>query len=223
MLFSSFFKRLHTLPSGLGHAEAERLENIEQEFLSGYAIKKKFPKSVTIYGSARFDSSDKHYQHAEVLAERLATECGYTIVTGGGKGIMEAANKGGSKSGKPTVGLNIKLPHEQTLNEYVTENLEFDHFFSRKVILSLMTSAYIFYPGGFGTLDEFFEILTLIQTHKVPKKPIILVGNDYWLPLKSFVETHLYEHHMSVDKQDLDLFVIEENFDRIVEMVKAKK
>src|SRR5690606_911950 len=116
------------------------------------------------------------------LAQRLASE-GFAVVTGGGHGVMAAANKGAYDAGGDSIGLNILLPKEQTLNSYTTENYEFDHFFGRKVAMTLAASAYIFMPGGFGTMDEFFEILTLKQTYRIPPIPIILVGNKFWSKL----------------------------------------
>lgn len=217
-IFSFFKKKKEKVR--IPHAEVQKLERIEYEFICGLDIKKDFHNTVTFYGSARFDVGNKHYQHAETLAERLASELGVTVVTGGGMGIMEAANKGAANAGKKTLGFNIKLPREQTLNKFVSCSFEFRHFFARKVVLAYRASAYIFYPGGFGTLDELFEILTLIQTDKAPAVPIILVGNDFWLPLKKFIEIHLYEHHASVDQKNIDLLIVEENFDTIVRIVK---
>ena len=133
---------------------------------------------------------------------------------------MEASNRGAFEAGGKSVGLNIKLPKEQLPNEYTTKTLEVSYFFVRKVALSFAAEAYIFFPGGYGTLDEFFEIITLIQTNKIPRIPIILFGNEYWTKLKEFMEKMIYEKYSAISKEDLELFIITENEEEIIEMIK---
>src|SRR5690606_1102364 len=135
--------------------------------------------TITVFVSARFDEHHPHYKKAQEVSAALAQE-GYEIVTGGGGGIMEAANRGAFEVGCQSIGLNIELPFEQGLNPYTTDSMSFRYFFARKVILAFGARAYIYFPGGFGTLDELFEIITLIQTKKMEVAPIILVGNKFW-------------------------------------------
>ena len=141
------------------------------------------------------------------------------VVTGGGPGIMEAANKGAFEAKGKSLGLTIKLPQEQTTNPYITNEVSFNYFFSRKVCLSFSAEAYLFFPGGFGTLDELFEILTLVQTRKIEKVPIILVGNDYWTALDAFIKEHLLSKEM-IDSEDITLYSISENEDEIIEIIR---
>ncbi len=158
------------------------------EFKHGYDIIKKYPRSVSILGSAVLPADNEWYKKAENLAGRIARELKYTIVTGGGPGIMEAANKGAFEAGGNSVGFAIKLPNEQFKNNYLTDWVSFEYFFTRKSLLFCSAEAYIYYPGGFGTMDELFEILTLIKTDKIPPVPVILVGRDFWQPLLDFIE-----------------------------------
>lgn len=199
----------------------ERISRIEAELQMGFQFIKSHPKSVTIFGSARFKEDDEHYQAARELAGRLSAE-GYAIVTGGGPGIMEAANRGAQETegNEHSLGMCIQLPHEQVTNPYVTSSANFHYFFTRKVLMSFAAEAYIYYPGGFGTLDEFFELLTLVQTKKIPKLPIILVGNDYWKPLDAWIKHHLLEDHAAINPEDTDLYTITEDVDEIVNIVK---
>jgi len=196
----------------------DRASRIASEFDRGLQFVKKYPKSVTIYGSARFKSDNPHYRDAYSLASKLS-KCGYAIVTGGGSGIMEAANRGAKEAGGASVGINIELPHEQVLNPYVTDSLSFYYFFARKTTLSFSAEAYIFYPGGFGTLDEFFEIVTLVQTRKIRIVPIILVGEDFWKPLQTFLEEECLKRHGSVNRRELGLYVITDKHDEIIDII----
>lgn len=211
----------HTVEELGQGAKHQRASRIATEFERGFAFVKRFKKSVTFYGSARFKPSNPHYKEARKLAARLA-KLGYTIVTGGGPGIMEAANRGAKEVGGVSVGLNIELPHEQIVNPYVTESLSFFYFFARKTALSFSAETYIFFPGGFGTLDEFFEIITLIQTRKIPKAPIILVGTDFWGPLHEFIKEEVYFHHSAIEKKDMSLYTITDDHDEIVRIVTAQ-
>ena len=197
-----------------------RLEKIEKEFKAGFDFLKKFKKTVSIYGSARFTEENIHYKAARRLAGRISKELGCAVVSGGGRGIMEAANRGAFEAGGTSIGLNITLPHEQIKNDYLTDTMEFYYFFIRKVMLSFSAEAYIFFPGGFGTLDEFFEIATLVQTKKITEVPIILVGKDYWAPIADMIEENLYQVHKAIDKNDLKLFTITDDENEILEIVK---
>lgn len=199
-----------------------RVFRIMSEFVQGFEVLRAHGLAVTMYGSARTDPSHADYQAAEALAERLANE-GFSIITGGGPGIMEAANVGAYKAGGESVGFNIDLPFEQKLNPYVTQSLDFSYFFSRKVMLAFASEAYVYFPGGFGTLDEFMEMVTLIQTKKIKRIPIILYGRSYWEPLLQWFEQALLHEHGTISKEDLELFVlvdsVDEAYQHIVEQV----
>lgn len=184
-----------------------RIFKIMGEFVQGFEFLSKIDKSVTFFGTARCDFSDQLYREATKLGEMLARE-GYAVVTGGGPGVMEAANKGAFNVGGESIGLNIELPHEQRTNQYVKRSQSFAYFFTRKVMLSFSSEAYIYFPGGFGTLDEFFEIITLIQTKKLEPVPIVLVGARYWGALHEFINTQVYEENRAIDKEDMQLFTI---------------
>ena len=159
--------------------DAQRLLRIQDELRNGFQALGRIGKAVSIFGSARTPREDPRYEQACRLARRLGEE-GFAIITGGGPGIMEAANKGAREAGVPSVGLGIELPHEQGMNEYVDLALNFHYFFARKVMFVRYASGFVVYPGGFGTLDELFEAATLRQTEKIRYFPIVLVGRDYW-------------------------------------------
>jgi hypothetical protein len=201
----------------------KRLAIINHEFTEGFKFIRKYPKSVTFFGSARFKSNNKHYKRAREIARRVS-ELGYAVVTGGGPGIMEAANRGACEAGEnkcgPSIGINIKLPFEQILNPYVSESMNFQYFFSRKVILSFSAETYLYFPGGFGTMDEFFEIITLIQTKKIPRVPVVLVGKGYWQPLDNFIKKTLYEKHKTINQQDRNIYRITNNIDEVISIIK---
>lgn len=187
--------------------ESWRVFRIMAEFVDGFDMLRKYGLAATFWGSARMKPGDKYYKEAEDLAAKLAKK-GFAVITGGGPGIMEAGNVGAFKVGGKSVGLNIKLPFEQKLNPYVTESETFDFFFSRKVMLTFASEVYVYFPGGFGTLDEFFEIVTLIQTKKIEAVPIVLYGKDFWDPLLKFFKEDLLKKHKTISKEDLDLFVV---------------
>ena len=159
-------------------AAKRRVELIDKEFTDTFKFIIRYPKTVTFFGSARLEEKNIHYQKAESLAKRIS-ELGYVIVTGGGPGIMEAANRGAYDAKQDSVGFNIKLPHEQAMNKYASAHLDYYYFFSRKVALTFAAEAFVFFPGGYGTLNEFFEVLTLIQTKKMPPAPIILGSRNH--------------------------------------------
>ncbi|MDP2705421.1 MAG: TIGR00730 family Rossman fold protein [Patescibacteria group bacterium] len=198
----------------------KRLSVIGSEFARGFEFLRNYPKSVTFFGSSRVKESDPYYKKAETLAKRIVEEMGYSVIAGGGPGIMEAANKGAYEAGGTSLGLNIKLPNEQVTNPYVTDSINFYYFFVRKVCLSFSAEAYVFFPGGFGTLDEMFEIVTLIQTKKIKHVPIILVGKEYWLELEKFIEKNLCASGM-IHKEDMDLYHITDDEDEIIDMIRT--
>lgn len=200
-----------------------RIFRIMAEFVDGFNFITKFPKSVTFFGSARFEETDPHYRSAQKTA-RLLARAGYTIISGGGPGIMEASNKGAIEGEGESVGLNIQLPFEQRMNPYVRKAAAFNYFFTRKVMLAFSASAFIFFPGGYGTLDETFEILTLRQTHKInPRIPVILMGRDFWQPLANWLATHACEAHCTINPDELNLFKIVDDPEEAVEIIKKTK
>ena len=192
---------------------------IMAEFVEAYDKMAKAGPCVAIFGSARTKENHPFYQKAVELGERLA-KVGYGVITGGGPGIMEAGNKGAKQGGGVSVGLNIDLPFEQFHNQYIDRDhfLEFDYFFVRKVIFVKYSQAFVIMPGGFGTLDEFFEAVTLIQTKKIARRPIVLFGVAYWKGLFDWIEqTMLAEHYIS--ETDLSLFQITDDIDEAVQFI----
>ncbi|HEX9826764.1 MAG TPA: TIGR00730 family Rossman fold protein [Flavobacteriaceae bacterium] len=179
------------------------------EFVSGYEKLSRIGPCVTIFGSARTKPNDKYYKLTEEIAEKIV-EHGYGVITGGGPGIMEAGNKGAHIAGGTSVGLNIELPHEQHDNPYIDsdKNLDFDYFFVRKVMFVKYSQGFVVMPGGFGTLDEMFEAMTLIQTKKIEKFPIILVGSEFWEGLFDWIKSTLLNKFNNISPKDLDLFHI---------------
>jgi uncharacterized protein (TIGR00730 family) len=177
---------------------------------------------VSIFGSARTKPHDKYYLLAEKIAKRIV-EAGYGVITGGGPGIMEAGNKGAHLGGGTSVGLNIELPFEQHDNPYIDsdKNLDFDYFFVRKVMFVKYSQGFVVMPGGFGTLDELFEAITLIQTHKIEKFPIILVGTDFWKGLFEWVKTTLLAEFGNISEKDLDLINIVDTEDEVIAILDA--
>jgi len=200
-------------------AAKSRVHKITDEFTDGFEFIENHPRSVTFFGSSMLKNDSEYCQKAERLAGRIVKELGYSILSGGGPGIMEAANKGASENGGHSLGLSIRLPREQHTNPYVTANMDFYYFFSRKVCMSFAAEAYIFFPGGFGTMDEFFEILTLVQTNKIESVPIFLVGKDFWGPLHDFIINDLIRHK-TVHPQDIDLYRLTDDEDEIVEKIR---
>lgn len=192
--------------------ESWRVFRIMAEFVSGFELLRKYGLAVTFWGSARLKPGDDYYKDAEELAAKLAKK-EFTVITGGGPGIMEAANVGAFKVGGRSIGLNIELPMEQKLNPYVTDSETFDFFFSRKVMLTFASEVYVYFPGGFGTLDEFFEIVTLIQTKKIERIPVVLYGKDFWAPLIKFFKDDLLKKHKTISKEDLELFHVVDSVD----------
>ncbi len=199
---------------------ARRVENIKREMEDGFHAIRNYPKAVTFFGSARFSEDNPYYQKARAISSKLCKD-GWTVITGGGPGIMEAGNRGSFETCGKSVGFNIELPREQSLNPYTTDNITFHYFFTRKVSMVFSTEAFLVFPGGFGTLDEFFEILTLVQTKKIPRLPIILVGRAFWEPLHDFIKEVLLSKFQTISPEDINLYRIEDDVDEIVKLVKA--
>jgi len=182
-----------------------RIFRIMAEFVEGFEMLRKLGLAATVYGSARTSPTDPYYKACEALSAKLAKK-GFAVISGGGGGIMEAANVGAFKVGGKSVGLNIDLPFEQKLNPYTTDSINFDFFFSRKVMLAFASEVYIYFPGGFGTMDELFEIVTLIQTKKIERIPIVLYGKDYWEPMMAFFKQTMLKDYKTISKEDMELF-----------------
>ncbi len=216
------------LPSGSSVSRQQmsditwRIFRIMAEFFEGYQFISEFHKEISIFGSARTNSTDKYYQEAEKLG-RLLAKSGFTVITGGGPGIMEAANKG-AYSVKPeaSLGLNIQLPTEMRMNQYVNKGIGFHYFFTRKVMLAAAARTYVFFPGGFGTLDEFSELITLIQTKKMQPIPIVLVGKKFWEPMLNWFKTNMLESG-AIEKSDLKTFQVVETAEEVLAIVKKAK
>ncbi len=192
--------------------ESWRVFKIMSEFVEGFEVLKKYGLAATFFGTARDSFAKRYYQDATDLAGRLA-KAGYAIISGGNAGIMQSANQGAYEAGGASIGLNIRLDVNPGLNAYLTDSVTFDHFFVRKVMLAFASEVYIYFPGGFGTLDEFTEILTLVQTKKIRKVPIVLYGKEYWEPLITFFREHLYKKYHAIDEDDLDLFRVVDSVD----------
>jgi uncharacterized protein (TIGR00730 family) len=188
------------------------------EFVEGFETLRDLGPAVSIFGGARFKAGDPEYQLAVDVAERLAQE-GYAVITGGGPGIMEAANRGAALAGAKSVGLNIKLPHEQGGNPFVNVKVDFDYFFARKVMFMRYAQAYVCLPGGFGTLDEVSEALTLIQTAKIRNFPVVLVGRSFWKGLVAWIKNTMIPAK-TISPADLALFTLVDTPDEAVEAVR---
>ncbi len=196
------------------------LDRIQREFRRGFEILQRYPRSVTIFGSSMARPENPWYQRAVELSGRIVKETGYAVVTGGGPGIMEAASRGATEAGGKAVGLRIDLLREKTANPYATDGMDFTYFFARKTMLTFAAEAFVFFPGGFGTMDELFSILTLIQTCKIPRVPVVMFDSRFWAPFRKFLEDiELKEYHV-IDAWDPDIFEITDSIDRCVEIVK---
>ena len=199
---------------GLVEEDVKRSLKYANDLGRGLKILRTFSQGVTVFGSARVSEDSKYYTKARELGRRLA-ENGHAVITGGGPGIMEAANRGAFEYGGRSVGLNITLDHEQFPNPYLTDTMEFHYFFSRKVMLVMASKVFVFMPGGFGTLDELSEVMILEQEDKMPKQPIFLFGKSYWKPLYKVWEKKLLAEGM-IKAKDLKLVTITDNIEDIV-------
>lgn len=193
---------------------------IMSEFVEAYEKMAKIGPCISIFGSARTQEDNHYYQIGQEIAKKLAQK-GYGIITGGGPGIMEAGNRGAQEGGGQSVGLNIDLPFEQNCNPFIDtqHNLQFDYFFVRKVIFVKYSQGFIILPGGFGTLDELFEALTLMQTKKINKRPFVLVGSDYWSGLIDWIKKTMLQKEHNINEDDLDLFAVVDDADEAIKFI----
>ncbi len=201
----------------------DKLRMIKLEFREGINSVAKFNPSVTFYGSARLPENSDVYKKVNHLAYRIGKELSYNILSGGGPGVMEASNKGGNDAGVKSVGLTISLPHEQGANSYITDEIPFNHFFSRQASLSYSTEACVFCAGGYGTLGELFEILTLKQTGKIDGVPVILYGSDFWSGLDLYIQKVLKDKFKTIGEGDNDLYIITDDEDEIIDIIKKSE
>jgi uncharacterized protein (TIGR00730 family) len=195
-----------------------RMFHIMAEFVEGFEALAEYHPSVTIFGSSQVKDGDEVYQKAERIGQLLA-ENGFGVITGGGPGVMEAANRGAALAGGKSIGLNIELPLEQTPNPYTNINLSFHYFFVRKVMFIKYAVAYIILPGGFGTMDELFESITLIQTHKIRPFPVILVGSEYWKGLFDWIKGVVLKGG-KISPEDLDILQLVDEPEEIIKTIK---
>ena len=208
---------MQTGPSGYTREDPWRIFRIMAEFVDAFETLSAAGPAVTIFGSARLPPSNPYYKLGVTLGARLAKQ-NLAVITGGGPGIMEAANRGAAKVKGKSIGLNIKLPHEQEGNRFTNIPINFHYFFSRKVCFVKYSIAFIFMPGGFGTLDEFFELITLVQTQRIPRFPLILVGKTFWRGLLSWIESAL-ERNALISPEDNELFTLTDDPDEVLEII----
>ncbi len=211
-----------TAGKAVNYRDSWRIFKIISEFVEGYQFLKSFKKEVTVFGSARLDSNNKYYKTAENLGKLLGRN-GFTTITGGGPGIMEAASKGAYEVGGETVGLNIQLPFEQRINPYVKKAIAFEYFFSRKVMLTSPANAFVFFPGGFGTLDELFEVVDYIEQGHMQRAPVILVGRDFWGPLVKFLRQQGAEVAHSVPLTEINRWHVVDTADEAFALIKEAR
>ncbi len=204
----------HDTIEQLNLADLERASAYAKDLSDGLKIVRTFPQGVTIFGSARLPQESKYCQKARELGQLLAQN-GHTVITGGGPGIMEAANQGAYEYGGRSIGLNITLSHEQHPNPYLTDMLQFKYFFARKVMLAMSAKVYVFFPGGYGTMDEFSEITILMQEGKMPKMPVFLFGKSFWKPLDKFYSSKLLTNKL-IKSSDLKIYRLTDNVKEIV-------
>jgi len=196
-----------------------RIFRIMAEFVDSFQTMSHVGPAVTIFGSARTKPTDKYYRAAVEIGKGLAKH-NLAVVTGGGPGIMEAANKGAAQAGGKSVGLNIELPHEQNGNRFTNMPIHFHYFFARKVCFVKYSLGFVFMPGGFGTLDEFFEVLTLVQTERIPQFPLILFGREHWEGLLQWMKKELAQKNKFIGGGDLDLLSITDSPEEVVELIR---
>jgi len=195
-----------------------RIFRIMAEFVDSFETMSQVGPAVTVFGSARMKRSDPAYHAAVALGRELAKH-NFAVITGGGPGVMEAANKGAALARGKSVGLNIALPHEQAGNRFVNVPLHFHYFFARKVCFVKYSCGFVFFPGGFGTLDEFAEVSTLVQTERIPRFPLILFGTKFWRGLLDWLRSQVQEHNRFIGPTDLDLFTVTDSVDEALNVI----
>ncbi|GAB2532997.1 LOG family protein [Brachybacterium huguangmaarense] len=203
------------------HSDPWRVLRIQSEFVEGFGALAELGPAISIFGSARTAPTDPMYQLAEDVARRLV-DLDYAVITGGGPGIMEAGNKGAKEAGGVSVGLGIELPFEQGMNQWVDLGVDFRYFFARKTVFVKYSSGFVVMPGGFGTFDELFEAVCLIQTHKINKFPLVLVGSEYWKGLLDWLRTTVADHG-AISPGDLDLLQVVDTADEVIEVIRAAR
>jgi uncharacterized protein (TIGR00730 family) len=204
-------------PTDWVHTDPWRVLRIQSEFVEGFGLLAELPRAVSVFGSARTPQDSPHYASGVAIGAALA-EAGYAVITGGGPGAMEAANRGASEAGGLSVGLGIELPFEQELNEWVDVGIAFRYFFVRKTMFVKYAQAFVILPGGFGTLDELFEALTLVQTKKVTKFPVVLFGSEYWGGLAEWIKTSVAGAG-NISPPDLNLIHVTDDVDDAIRVV----
>ena len=204
-------------PSDWVHTDPWRVLRIQAEFVEGFGLLSELPSAVSVFGSARTRQEDPEYAAGEKLGAALA-RAGYAVITGGGPGLMEAVNKGCCEAGGISVGLGIELPFEQRINDWVDVGLNFRYFFARKTMFVKYAQAFVVLPGGFGTMDELFEALTLVQTGKVTSFPVVLFGTEYWSGLLDWLRRTMLVHH-KINEVDLDLITVTDDVDEVVRTI----
>jgi uncharacterized protein (TIGR00730 family) len=211
-------EHLLRVPSDVEGEDEARLDRIRQEVDAGFDALRDIENGVSVFGSARIPEGHRWYELCRETAACLADH-GFTVITGGGPGLMEAANRGAAEAGGLSVGLNIELPHEQHINHYVNRAVAFHYFFARKLMFVRYARAFVIFPGGFGTLDELFESLTLIQTHRIRHFPTILVGSDHWRPLLDWIDGTLEDEGM-ISAGDRELLLTADTPDEVCDHVR---
>ncbi|MFZ3020390.1 MAG: TIGR00730 family Rossman fold protein [Minisyncoccia bacterium] len=200
-------------------ASQARVSEIAKEFTEGFKFLETFGRTVSFFGSARTKEADLYYEDAKKLGEKIVKDLGYSVITGGGPGIMEAANRGAKDAGGRSIGMTIRLPNGQVTNPFITDHLDFYYFFARKVCLTFASEAFVFYPGGYGTLDELFEVLTLIQSRKIEGVPVFLVGSEYWRELDGYIKHTILEKNL-IDHDDVAIYAITDDHEDIIRTIK---
>ena len=195
-----------------------RIFRIMAEFVEGFEVMSQVGPAVSVFGSARAPENSRHYKMARKMGRMLA-DSGFAVITGGGPGIMEAANRGAAEAGGQSIGLNITLPQEQTANAYASVQINFHYFFARKVMFLKYACGFVCFPGGFGTMDEFFEAMTLIQTHKVDRFPVILIGKEFWNELTKWFRSFMLGHSRYIDQEDIRLCTVTDDLDEAIDIL----
>ena len=206
-------------PSDWVHTDPWRVLRIQSEFVEGFGMLAELGKAITVFGSARTPPSDPYYAKAEELGRKLS-QVGYAVITGGGPGIMEAANKGCHDAGGTSVGLGIELPFEQSMNEYVDLGMVYRYFFARKTCFLKYSIGYVGFPGGYGTLDEIFEAVTMIQTGKITNFPLVLFGTAFWTPMLDWIKGTLLGDG-KISPADVQLFRVTDDVDEVVQIIRS--